>query len=105
MKKTYNILDNIKKIAKDKGLTLEQLSIMADVKKERILDMNNSFPSVDKLQRIGNVLGKSVYFLIHGEELPENTIVMTTDDGIKVITGEKAEKMKKMMEKIYSEDN
>lgn len=105
MKQTYKILDNIEKLAKEKGLTLEQVSVMADVKKERILDMNETFPSVDKLQRIGAVLGKSVYFLVHGEELPENTIVMTTDDGIKVLTGEKAKKFLKIFEELSSKDN
>lgn len=101
----YKIFDNIKKIAEEKDLTLDQISIMANIKKERILTMNESFPSVDKLQRISNVLGKSVYFLVHGKELPESTIVMTTDNGIKVFTGKQADKIRKIMEKIYSEDN
>lgn len=101
----YKIFDNIKKITEEKKLTLDQVSIMANVKKERILTMNESFPSADKLQRIANVLGKSVYFLVYGEEFPENTIVITTDNGIKVLTGNQADKMRKIMEKIYSEDN
>lgn len=105
MNEKYKILDNIKRIAKDKGLTLEQVSIMADVKKERILDMNDSFPSVDKLQRIGAVLGKSVYFLVNGKELPEGTIIVMGDNGREVLTGEKAKKFLKIFEELSSKDN
>lgn len=104
MCKKYEILDNIKKILKEQKMTLEELSKNSGVKIEKILEWNGRFPSIDKLERVANILGKSAYFLVNGKELPEGTIVVMGDDGREVLTGEKAEKMRKLFEKLWKED-
>lgn len=105
MNKKYKILDNIKKIANEKRMSLEKLSSISGIELEKILSMNDIFPSIDKLQKIGDVLGITTYFLVNGEELPEGTIIIMGDNGREVLTGEKAKKFLKIFEELYSEDN
>lgn len=96
------ILENINLILKEKNMTINELEKRADLKEGIIATWNKSFPSIDKLQRVGNILDKSIYFLVHGEEPPEDTIIITSDDGIKVLKGEEA---KKIIMKIEELDN
>ena len=105
MNKKYKILDNIKKIANEKRMSLEKLSSISGIELEKILSMNDIFPSIDKLRKIGDVLGTTTYFLVNGEELPEGTIIIMGDNGREVLTEEKAKKFLKIFEELYSEDN
>lgn len=105
MNEKYKILDNIKKIATKKRMSLEKLSSISGIEVEKILSMNDIFPSIDKLQKIGDVLGTTTYFLVNGEELPEGTIIVMGDNGREVLTGEKAKKFLKIFEELSSEDN
>lgn len=65
------ILDRIKNILAQKGMSLAELERRADLGNGTISRWNKSLPSVDKIQRVAKILGVSIEFLIDGKEESE----------------------------------
>ncbi len=105
MKREKNLLENIKIILQEKKMTIKELEERAEINPGTINTWNKKFPSIDKIDRVGEILGKSSYFLVNGEELPEGTIIIMGDNGREVLTGEKAKKFLKIFEELSSKDN
>lgn len=63
--------DKIRKLRKEKGLTLEQLGTLSESSKSYIWELENKDPprpSADKLQKIADALGVTVAFLVDPTE-------------------------------------
>lgn len=99
------VLRNIELILQEKKMSIKELEKRAEISPGTIITWDKTFPSIDKLQRVGDVLGKTVYFLVNGKELPEGTIIIMGDNGREVFTGEKAKKFLKIFEELSSKDN
>lgn len=65
------ISDRIKEFAAAKGVKLQELYAAADVNPSVLYDMKKSFPKVDTLARIADVLGVSIDYLCGRKDTPE----------------------------------
>lgn len=61
------MLENIKAIAKGKGLSLRQLEETAGIGQNTISRWDENKPSVDKVKKVADVLGVTVDELLKGE--------------------------------------
>lgn len=63
--------ENIKKIAKQRGMSLAELNDKAGLKTNIIYSWKNKNPSAEKLQAVANVLGVTVDYLLGKNDTPE----------------------------------
>ncbi|MFV0578814.1 MAG: helix-turn-helix domain-containing protein [Fusobacterium ulcerans] len=91
------IVDIINKLLEEREMTIEQLEKKVGIKSGSIRNWNKFFPSVDKIQRVAKILDTDPYYIINGEELLEDTIIATTDTGMRKITGKEAEELKRII--------
>ena len=61
------MLENIKAIAKGKGLSLRQLEETAGIGQNTISRWDENKPSVDKVKKVADALGVTVDELLKGE--------------------------------------
>mgnify|MGYP000851916218 CR=1 FL=1 len=68
--------EKIRKLRKEKGLTLEQLGALSESSKSYVWELENKDPprpSADKLQKIADALGVTVAFLVDPDEAQDPT--------------------------------
>ena len=61
------MLENIKAIAKDKGMSLRQLEEAAGIAQNTVSRWDENKPSVDKVKKVADALGVTVYELLRKE--------------------------------------
>ncbi|OFL94323.1 helix-turn-helix domain-containing protein [Fusobacterium sp. HMSC073F01] len=98
------IVETIIKLLKEKDMTIDQLEEKAQIKQGSIGNWNKSLPSVDKIQRVAEILNSNPYYLINGKEFPKDTIIAMTDTGIRRITGKEAEEIRKIMNELFKKE-
>lgn len=62
------IYDNIRKVAKDKGISINKLEQELGMTRGSMYKFNQSSPGSEKIQKIADYLGCSVELLMKGEE-------------------------------------
>ncbi|MFD1410594.1 helix-turn-helix domain-containing protein [Lapidilactobacillus gannanensis] len=66
------LFDNIKKVAKERGLSLQSVAVKAGLSKNVIYQYNKGVnPSLETLANIANVLGVTVDYLLGKNDTPE----------------------------------
>ncbi|WP_262430842.1 helix-turn-helix domain-containing protein [Paratissierella segnis] len=70
--KNEGILDRIKLLAAKQDMTVAEVERKADIGNGVAARWNKSTPTADKLQRVADVLGTSMEYLLLGEESGEN---------------------------------
>lgn len=68
------MLNRINELLKEKGMTMEQLSEQSGISKEQIQNWNNALPSMESLEKVSDVLGKSCHYLMYGTEMKDCTV-------------------------------
>lgn len=63
-----NMLEIIQKLCLTRGITIAELERKADLGNGTIRRWKDSYPSVDKVIRVANILNVSVEYLYTGEE-------------------------------------
>ena len=63
--------ENIKKIAKQRGMSLAELNDKAGLKTNIIYSWKNKNPSAEKLQAVANVLGVTTDYLLGKNDTPD----------------------------------
>lgn len=80
------LFDNIKMLARKRGMSLAELNNKAGLKANIIYSWKNKTPSVDKLESVARVLGVSVdYLLDKDDNLPASNMpkkIDITDENI-----------------------
>lgn len=67
MYNSANIADNIKKTAKERGITVKELLSNTDLSVNTLQHMKTSMPKTDTLAKIADYLGVSVDYLLDRE--------------------------------------
>ncbi len=70
-----NMLDRIKLLVEQKGITLAELERRSSLTNGAIRRWVDHIPSVDKLQRVAKELNTTLDYLINGEENEKGTIL------------------------------
>ncbi|RHW46122.1 XRE family transcriptional regulator [Bombilactobacillus bombi] len=68
-------LDRIKKLAKQRGWSLQKLAEKAELGKNSIYRWNTKVPSTASLQKVANVLNVSIEDLLDSNDLPKKPAV------------------------------
>lgn len=63
-----DILDRIKALVIDKGMSIAELERKSDISNGTIARWNKHLPSGDKLQRVAKTLGTTIDYLVNGED-------------------------------------
>ncbi len=66
-----DILDRIKELVQEKGMSIAELERKSDISNGTIARWNKHLPSGDKLQRVAKTLGTTIDYLINGENNEE----------------------------------
>ena len=66
------ILDRIRLLAEKQGMTVAEIERKANIGNGVAARWNKSTPTADKLQRVANILGTSMEYLLLGDEGNEN---------------------------------
>lgn len=66
------ILDRIRLLATKQGMTVAEVERKADIGNGVAARWNKSTPTADKLQRVADILGTSMEYLLLGEESQQN---------------------------------
>lgn len=67
------MLERIKKLAKEQGITIQQLEIRAGLSAGLISKWAKSTPKISKLKPVADILGVSVEYLLTGKEKAPET--------------------------------
>lgn len=62
------ILDRVKILATQQGMTISELERKADISNSTISRWNKSTPTADKLQKVAQLLGTTMEYLLLGEQ-------------------------------------
>lgn len=62
-----NLIDKIKQLAKERGLTISQVEKECNIGKKSIYNWDDNNPSVDKVKRVADFFGTTVDELIKEE--------------------------------------
>ena len=68
------MLRRINELLKEKYMTMEYLSEQSGISKEQIENLDNVIPSIESLEKISDVLGKSCHYLMYGTEMKDCTV-------------------------------
>lgn len=66
------LYEQIRETAKEKGYSINRLEKELGFARSSINKFNKNTPSMDKIQQIADLLGVSVDYLLHGNEVSEN---------------------------------
>ena len=74
-----DLYERIKKVAKEKGYSINRLEKDAGFPRSYIGKFKTITPSIDKIQKIAEILGVSVDYLMNGEEPKEESYYLDKD--------------------------
>lgn len=70
--KDEGILDRIRLLATQQGMTVAEIERKADIGNGVAARWNKSTPTADKLQKVANILGTTMEYLLLGEQSEQN---------------------------------
>ncbi len=72
-----NVFDRIKELADQKKITIAELERRADLGNGTIRRWSKTLPSADKLQRVGEILGVTIDYLVTGNnKISSNGVIL-----------------------------
>lgn len=100
-----NILERIKKLASSKNLTIPELEELANIPEGTINNCGGEYlPSGDRLQRVATVLGVSIYYLVNGYEQPEEELIISSPEGMRLASPEEIKILRRIINDIKREN-
>lgn len=95
-----NVLDRIRKIINEKGMSISELERLSDVSRGTIGKWDKVIPSADKLQRVAQTLGTSIDYLLTGKEPEENSETLLLAREANSLTQEQLHVVKNIIEEF-----